>query len=988
MTVLTPTSLSPAADLFDRLIQETPKLELADLGDMSTRAQDKLMSFTTNLNPAVQHAIAAICAHREEATSAKEKFEKKFIRRSLFDINFAGKETGRVFAAEQSAGLGKQGTNETQKDQRPQKRESESFAETVHPGKTKKVQSSALKDSMTGPDFVNFKEYAKVLSQVAFKIEEHPVVVGVYAGWGSGKSFVMNKASTYIKYFNILQELARTSTGDLEKPDWKTFIAAKDDKNVNENNAAARNNTACKTAQQLHEWMKADDEAGIDAIWKEMMGKRTDHGFSYCTALKRFGRTIPLLVLWVLFALCEKLLGCCGAFQWCCSSTKPSEPDWPKQMKKIKKKLDKQDPRRKAKRDDAKLDDQKEPLLATSDSGAAGEHADDKSPTDDDKSPTVQYDYEVIWFNAWLFNGTDNLWAALVLKLIQGVEDHYGPEFKYAKREAELWKLVTSVLFALAVGSLIALLAFYPDWFSSEVSLDDWLAVPAAIASVISFLSVAKLTLQNIRIPGSLSEGLARDVQTESMESKLGFMNQVKEKLAHVGDLLQRPREVELALDHYLPSWFPDAGKKAILKKMKATVVTRNGKPRLPCRFIVFVDDLDRCEPAKCVEVLQAINLMCEDLPFIVFLAMDVRVVVSSIETANDKFYSKSGISGFNYLDKIVQLPFTLPALCSVEKKGMLRGFLTGKTKKMRDYFTMKAFDQVIPTTGRAPGGAAFLLGKLLYNQQRRDDEGRGLVAVDADTGQVDEALTALFPAHIGRLGPYEMIHVSKGNTVYISRYSNPYSATTENPSDSCVEAYELDEATKMYARKHRYGVNICPAGITTTETHLYVTNINENSIIKFAVGDPQNQTTLDTRSCGQLTKPMGIDVVDSSRLIVADYGNDRVVIMGTNGALKRVIDLGHGVVDGLRSPYDVCHDAEGNILIYDTINRRVVVCDKNGEFKCDIGKGKDSHGFAPAEDNTGNVQYSCISSCPETGRLAVVDDINSRIFLLNATLV
>jgi len=47
--------------------------------------------------------------------------------------------------------------------------------------------------------------------------------------------------------------------------------------------------------------------------------------------------------------------------------------------------------------------------------------------------------------------------------------------------------------------------------------------------------------------------------------------------------------------------------------------------------FIIFVDDLDRCDPKKAMEVLKSLVLLAEGMPFMVLLAIDPRVVVTAI---------------------------------------------------------------------------------------------------------------------------------------------------------------------------------------------------------------------------------------------------------------------------------------------------------------------------------------------------------------------
>ena len=48
----------------------------------------------------------------------------------------------------------------------------------------------------------------------------------------------------------------------------------------------------------------------------------------------------------------------------------------------------------------------------------------------------------------------------------------------------------------------------------------------------------------------------------------------------------------------------------------------------------------------------------------------------------SDKFFGDAGINGYEYLDKIVQIPFAWPSLVSAEKASLTRGYLTGDSSE------------------------------------------------------------------------------------------------------------------------------------------------------------------------------------------------------------------------------------------------------------------------------------------------------------------
>lgn len=76
-------------------------------------------------------------------------------------------------------------------------------------------------------------------------------------------------------------------------------------------------------------------------------------------------------------------------------------------------------------------------------------------------------------------------------------------------------------------------------------------------------------------------------------------------------------------------------------------------------RIVIFVDDLDRLQPEKAVELLEILKIFldCENCVYI--LAVDYEVVTQGIRK---KFGDSVGEQkGKNFFDKIIQLPFKMP---------------------------------------------------------------------------------------------------------------------------------------------------------------------------------------------------------------------------------------------------------------------------------------------------------------------------------------
>ena len=76
-------------------------------------------------------------------------------------------------------------------------------------------------------------------------------------------------------------------------------------------------------------------------------------------------------------------------------------------------------------------------------------------------------------------------------------------------------------------------------------------------------------------------------------------------------------------------------------------------------RLVIFIDDLDRCQPATAVAMLEALKLYLNLDGCIFVLGIDRQPIEAAIASE----YEGLNIAKESYLDKIVQLPFTIPAL-------------------------------------------------------------------------------------------------------------------------------------------------------------------------------------------------------------------------------------------------------------------------------------------------------------------------------------
>ena len=133
--------------------------------------------------------------------------------------------------------------------------------------------------------------------------------------------------------------------------------------------------------------------------------------------------------------------------------------------------------------------------------------------------------------------------------------------------------------------------------------------------------------------------------------AQLGLMTQIREDFEQMARLLAAPAGQ--------PSTEPDVD------------AVGDELPRID-RIVVYIDDLDRCPPDRVVQVLEAVQLLLAVPLFVVVVAVDPRWLLRSLtvhyqelfDAANPAGTSQDGSWGstpMQYLEKIFQIPFTLP---------------------------------------------------------------------------------------------------------------------------------------------------------------------------------------------------------------------------------------------------------------------------------------------------------------------------------------
>jgi Cdc6-like AAA superfamily ATPase len=264
-------------------------------------------------------------------------------------------------------------------------------------------------------------------------------------------------------------------------------------------------------------------------------------------------------------------------------------------------------------------------LLQTIEARLKDEEFQDRPNESDLPRPKVH----VVSFNAWEYSASDIIWPGLVRKIMTVLEDEsptgFGGRFLGRLRRNLLRQIrVARARIIAGVTVLVAVLLVA----LSQSNLDADVAL--GVVSALGVGGLVKLVSDTVNDP--LGQWFTTLFEDRHYGGQIGYMAEIKHDLDGLQQGLQQ----------------------------------RNG------RVLVIIDDLDRCEPDKAVEVLQAINLLLNFESFIVCLGIDARVITRAVERHYQDLLNESGASGFEYLDKIVQIPFRIPEPSDTEIRTFL----------------------------------------------------------------------------------------------------------------------------------------------------------------------------------------------------------------------------------------------------------------------------------------------------------------------------
>jgi hypothetical protein len=326
-----------------------------------------------------------------------------------------------------------------------------------------------------------------------------------------------------------------------------------------------------------------------------------------------------------------------------------------------------------------------------------------------------------VWFNPWMYQSGEQVWAGLAHEIITQVSGRLEPgdrerfwlelNLRRIDRQAvrrRIYRLLAERFLPLALALGVAVLV------AAAMGVVGWL-VPATRA-VLRPLSAGVLSLGTT---GALLDGIRRGVRFFREDAAAQFRPLVGEPSLAAGSKRLLDEQARGSLDELVrdPGYQGRLGFLYLVQTDMRRVLDLVATERRP--LVVFVDDLDRCSPSTVAQVIEAINLfLAGEFPNCVFvLAVEPAVVAAHVELAYKDLVSsfgryplagRSSTLGWRFLEKIVQLPLSLPLPSGSGHVDRYLDSLLGTAAEVEaDLAVAEAAGEAQRATGAGPGARA-----------------------------------------------------------------------------------------------------------------------------------------------------------------------------------------------------------------------------------------------------------------------------------------
>jgi KAP family P-loop domain len=291
-----------------------------------------------------------------------------------------------------------------------------------------------------------------------------------------------------------------------------------------------------------------------------------------------------------------------------------------------------------------------------------------------------------VWFNPWMYQSGEQIWAGFAYEIITqvtrrlplGDRERFWLKLNLARFDREVVRrrayrlLLERLVPVVLAGAAVAVLALAA------------LILARLAPQLASSLHRAAAAVFSVGALGVLGGGIVQSIRFARQSASVAFGGLVNEPAI----LAQGARKETTGLFSGAvvdPDYQSRTGFLHLVNTDMRRVLDIFATPSRP--LVVFVDDLDRCSPGAVVQVIEAINLFLagEFRNCIFVLAMEPDVVAADIEVAYQDQMARLNnrpaahgwdTLGWRFLDKIVQLPLSLPPVDNQLRTTFVRGLL------------------------------------------------------------------------------------------------------------------------------------------------------------------------------------------------------------------------------------------------------------------------------------------------------------------------
>lgn len=227
---------------------------------------------------------------------------------------------------------------------------------------------------------------------------------------------------------------------------------------------------------------------------------------------------------------------------------------------------------------------------------------------------------KTIWFNAWKYNKEDALWRALILTVLVSIEkDIRKKKSEEDKDNKELEQIKERLYRAIEIEE------------KGGIELDVGGIVKGGL----------KIVLTQVPVISQL-KGVSEII------TKIKTGKPAKSGVEELLDSIQREtKKVYREKIQFMEQF------EAEFQELVNKCVGEDG------RLVIFIDDLDRCLPEQSIDILEAIKLFLNAKRCVFVIGVDKKVVQDGIKLR----YKGIDIGGVDYIEKIIQVPFTVPEI-------------------------------------------------------------------------------------------------------------------------------------------------------------------------------------------------------------------------------------------------------------------------------------------------------------------------------------